>query len=145
MKPALWILCLAALPLVAHAATYKWKDKNGRLHFTQVAPPQGVPYEVIGPAAPPAPAPNQEALNESLDQAQKAAPARQKAAEQADAIQAARKQNCMNALERLAYLDARTPRRLATQDEQGNVSRMTDEQFKRERAAEEQRIKENCD
>jgi hypothetical protein len=141
-----WFLILLALPLAAHAATYKWKDKNGRLHFTQVPPLQGIPYEVIGPAAPPpTAAPNQESLNQSLEQARQAAPEQQRLAEQADAIAAARRQNCMNALERIAYLDARTPRRLATKDEQGNVARMTDEEFQRQRAAEEQRVKENCD
>ena len=144
MNRRVWIL-LAALPLAAHAQTYKWKDARGQMHFTQVPPPAGTAYERIGPAAAPNAAPNQDALNKSLDQAEKDAPGRQKAAEQADAIQAARKQNCMNALERIAYLDAHTPRRLATQDEKGNVSRMTDEEFRRQRAAEDERVRQNCD
>lgn len=139
------LVAVALLPLAAQAATYKWRDANGRLVFTQLPPAQGVPYEVIGGAPPPATAPNQDALNQSLQQSQREEPRRQQAAEASAAIAAARQQNCINAIERIAYLDAQTPRRLAVTDDKGNVARMTEEEFRRQRAAEEDKVKQFCD
>lgn len=138
-------LLLFALPLAVQAATYKWKDAAGRLQFTQLPPAAGVPFEILGAAAAPQPAPNQESLNQALQQNLREAPARQQAAEQSAAVQSARQQNCINALERVAYLDAHTPRRLAVTDDKGNVARMSQEEFERQRAAEQERIKQNCD
>ena len=140
-----WIVLLAALPLAAAAQTYKWKDERGQVHFTQLPPKAGQPYEMIGPPPPPSSAPNQDALNQSLEAAQKAAPERQKAAEQAAQRAAQRQENCRQALERIAFLDARGPRRLATTDDKGTPSRMTEEEFRRQRAVEEDRVKQNCD
>jgi len=145
MNRGLWLVLLAALPLAAQAQTYKWKDERGQVHFTQLPPKAGQPYELIGPTPPPSDAPNQEALNQSLEAAQKAAPEQQKAAEQAAKRQAQRQENCRQAIERLAYLDSRGPRRLGTTDDKGVSSRMTEEEFQRRRAAEDEKIKQNCD
>jgi hypothetical protein len=145
MNRGLWIVLLAALPLAAQAQMYKWKDERGQVHFTQVPPSGGQKYELIGPPPPPTAAPNQEALNQSLEEARKAAPEQQKAAEQAAQRQAQRQETCRQALERIAYLDARTPRRLGVKDADGQTSRMTDEEFQRQRGAEEERVKQNCD
>ena len=143
MKRALFLATLAVLPLAALAQTYKWKDARGQVHYTQVPPRSGA-YEVITSAAPPAPAPNQEALNQSLEKAQKAAPEEQKAAEKLAAQQAQRQDKCKQALERIAYMDARTPRRLGVKDEQGNSSRMSQEDFDKQRAAWQQQADQNC-
>lgn len=144
MKRGFLVLAAAALPLAALAQTYKWKDEHGQVHFTQV-PPKSGRYEVIGAPPPPASAPNQEALNKALDESVKAEPERQKAATEAAQQLAQRQENCKQALERLAYLDARTPRRLSYTDAQGNVTRMSDEEFQKRRAAAQEKIQQNCD
>ena len=144
MRRALLVLVAAALPLAAHAQMYKWKDQYGQIHFTQL-PPKDAKAEIISGPPPPSLNPNQDALNKSLGDAQKASPEKQKSAEVAAQQQAQRQENCRQAIERVAYLDAHTPRRLATKDESGNVSRMSDEEFARQRAAEQDRIKQNCD
>jgi len=145
MKRLVLFANLAALPLAALAQTYKWKDTRGQVHYSQVQPKSGN-YEVITPAATTAPtaAPNQEALNQSLQEAQKAAPTEQAAADKAAAQQAQRQEKCKQALERIAYMDARTPRRLGIKDEQGNTSRMTQEDFDKQRGAWQQQADQNC-
>ena len=144
MRP-FFLAALALLPLAADAATYKWRDRNGRLMFTQVPPASGTPYEVIGGAPPPANAPNQDALNQSLQKSQREEPQRRQAAEQAAAIAEARQKNCIGAIERLAFLDANPPRRLAVTDPQGNVARMSEEEHARQRAEVQERMAQNCD
>lgn len=56
-----WLLpfALACLALPASAQIYKWTDAQGRVHFSNQAPPQGVKAIVVDPNAkevPPAPA-----------------------------------------------------------------------------------------
>ncbi|MGQ0510240.1 MAG: DUF4124 domain-containing protein [Betaproteobacteria bacterium] len=56
-----WLLSLALvlLALPASAQIYKWTDAQGRVHFSNQAPPQGVKAVVVDPNAkevPPAPA-----------------------------------------------------------------------------------------
>jgi hypothetical protein len=136
-------LVLAALPLAAQM--YKWKDANGQVHFTQTPPKAGVAYEAIGPAPPPAAAPNQDALNQQLQRAQKDAPKQAETAAQAEQAAAQRQEACRKALERIAYLDARGQRRLATTDEKGQATRFTAEEFNRQRAAEEEIVRKNCE
>ena len=137
-------LAVAALPLAAFAQMYKWKDQYGQVHFSQV-PPKDAKAELIGAPPPPSSNPNQDTLNKSLSDTQKAEPEKQKAAEAAAQQQARRQESCRQAIERVAYLDAHTPRRLATTDEKGNVSRMSEEEFARQRAAEQDKFKQNCD
>jgi hypothetical protein len=139
-----WVLAVAtALPLTALAQAYKWKDENGQIHFSQL-PPKGIESEMVGGAPPPLSNPNQEELDKALTDAQKAAPDREKAAADLAAQQAKRQETCRASIERLAYLDAHTPRRLATTDESGKAARMSDEEFTRQRAAEQDKINQNC-
>lgn len=144
MKLRSGLVLLALLPCALPAQTYRWVDEAGQVHYTQI-PPKSGPYSVIGPAPPPGAAPNQEALNQSLEESIKAEPEQQAAAEAAAQQQAQRQENCRQALVRLAYLDARTARRLGTTDAQGNIARMTEEEFQAQRAAEQDKIKQNCD
>lgn len=144
MKRGFLAVLVAALPAVALAQTYKWKDEYGQVHFTQIPPKNGT-YEVVGPAPPPSDAPNQESLNKSLQDAVKAQPEQQKAADAAAQQQAQRQELCKSALERMAYLDAHPSRRMATADAQGNVSRMTPEEHDRQRAAEQEKANKYCD
>jgi len=57
MRMALFI-ALAVVSLAASAQIYKWTDAQGKTHFSNVAPPQGVKAIVVDPNAkevPPAP------------------------------------------------------------------------------------------
>jgi hypothetical protein len=136
---------MTLLSLGALAQTYKWVDAQGQTHYTQV-PPKDAPYETIDPATPPASSPNQDALNQSLSEALKGAPEQEKAAQAAAEKQAKREADCRAALDRITYLDARTPRRLATTNkETGEVTRMSDEEFQRLRAAEQEKAAKNCE
>lgn len=60
MKKALLLLILMALPLIAHAQVYKWKDASGKTIYSDMPPPGNVKQvSIIGnkpvtPAAAPA-------------------------------------------------------------------------------------------
>ncbi len=143
MKFAWLLLVVAALPSLAAAQAYRWVDEKGQVHYTQT-PPVNRQYDAIGPAPPPA-ASNQDDLNKALEKDIKDRPKQQEAAAKAELAHAKRQETCKKAMEQLAYLEARTARRLSTTDAQGNASRMTEEQFQQRRTAEQQKIKENCE
>lgn len=146
MSRALWLstcLLLAALPLAAGAQAYRWVDEKGQVHYTQTPPP-GRSAQPVAPPPPPAGAPNQEALNRSLQADKATAPERQAAADRAAQAQAQMEQQCRQAREQLAYMDEKTARRLGTTDEQGNVARVTEEQFQQRRAELQRVISERC-
>ena len=130
--------------LAAQAETYKWKDQYGQVHYSQF-PPKDAKAETITAPAMPGTSPNQESLNKAQQDAQKAEPEKKRAAEAAALEQERRQNNCRSAIERLAYLDAHAPNRIATKDDQGNVQRMTPEEHARQRAAEQDKMKANCD
>lgn len=144
MNRLLLLVAVAALPLAAHAQTYKWKDGRGQVHYTQVPPRGGARYEVISPAPEPGPAPNQDTLTQAYGEDVKAAPAQQQAEEKAAALLAQKQERCRQAVESIAYMDARTPRRLGVKDEAGNTSRMTQEDFDKQRAAWQAQADQNC-
>jgi hypothetical protein len=136
-------LLAALLPTAAAAQSYKWTDEHGRVHYTQV-PPKAGSYEVIGVPPPPAAAPNQEALNRALEEGLKEEAKSEAAAAKAQQEQARRQEACKRALERVAHLDAQTPRRLSVTDEQGNVARITEEEFARRRAQAQEDASTHC-
>lgn len=138
-----WFLAFALLPLVAGAQAYRWVDEKGQVHYSQV-PPTGKASQPVGPAPPAAAAPNQDALNRTLKDEAEAAPQRKAQAEQAAQAQAQTEAQCTQAREQLAYMDAKTARRLGTTDAQGNVSRVTEEQFQERRAELQRVISERC-
>ena len=142
MRLGWFFLVLAALPSLAAAQAYRWVDEKGQVHYTQT-PPLHRKYEAIGSASPPATS-NQDDLNKTLDQDIKARPKQQEAAAKAEQEQAKRQETCKKAMEQLAYLEARTARRLGATDAQGNPARMSEEQFEQRRAAEQQKISANC-
>lgn len=125
-------LALATAPLLAAAQVYRWVDDRGQVHYSQV-PPAGKKAEPVGPAKEPQAAPNQEALNQSLKDANEAAPKQKEQADKAAQNQAALEQHCKQAREQLAYLDSKTAQRLATTDEKGNVTRVTEDEFQQRR------------
>jgi hypothetical protein len=128
-----WFLIAALLPVVAGAQAYRWVDEKGQVHYSQVPPP-GKEAKPVGPPPPPAAAPNQDALNRSLAEGKEAEPQRRKEADRAFQQQANIEAQCRQARETLAYMEAKTARRLGTTDEKGNVSRVTDEEFEARRA-----------
>ena len=138
----IWLL-LAAVPLAAGAETYRWVDEKGQVHYTETPPP-GKNAQVVPPPPPPSAAPNQDALNQSLDKARADAPRQKAEADRTAQAQAQREQQCKQARDQLAYMDEKTARRLGTTDEQGNVSRVTEEQFQERRAELQKVIGESC-
>ena len=45
MKIRLLLLCMAMLPILANAEIYKWKDKDGRMRYSDVPPASNVKQE----------------------------------------------------------------------------------------------------
>jgi hypothetical protein len=133
LRPALFLL-VALLPLAAGAQVYRWVDDKGQVHYTQVPPP-GAKTRELAPPPPASAAPNQESLNQGLQDAVKAEPkVREEAAKTAEAA-AQREQQCRQAREQLAFMDSMGGRRrMTTTDEQGNMSRASDEQVSARRA-----------
>jgi hypothetical protein len=138
----LWLL-LAALPLAAGAQAYRWVDENGQVHYSQTPPP-GKKAEPVAPAPPPAAAPNVDALKQSLADEKAAEPEGRAQAERMAEYHQQLEQQCKQAREQLAYMEAKTSQRLGTTDEQGNVSRVTEEQFQARRSELQRVIAERC-
>jgi hypothetical protein len=136
-------LALAATPLLAAAEVYRWVDDRGQVHYSQT-PPKGLDAEPVGPATAPQAAPNQDSLNQTLKDANDAAPKKKAEADRIAQNQANLEEYCQQLREQLTYLDAKTARRLGTTDEQGNVSRVTEEQFQERRNELLQKIGESC-
>jgi hypothetical protein len=136
-------LALTAIPLLATAQVYRWVDDRGQVHYSQVPPP-GREARPIGPPPPPQAAPNQDSLNQSLKDAADAAPQKKAEADRLAQTQANLEEYCRQLREQLAYLDAKTARRLGTTDEQGNVARVTEEQFQQRRNELLQKLGESC-
>lgn len=134
-------LCAAAAPVAA--ALYKWTDANGVVHYTQTPPVSG-PYESLRPAPPPGAAPAREATQKFLEQAERreAEQAKARAEARQRAAEAARR--CRDARARLALLEERTPRRLAVQQENGELARMTVEEWEARKAQAQKVIEASC-
>ena len=136
-------IALLLSPLSAGAQAYRWVDDKGQVHYSQVPPP-GRSAQSVGPPPPSAAAPNQDSLNQSLADKNAAEPEKRAEAERLSQAEAQREQQCRQAREQLTYMEAKTARRLGTTDEQGNVSRVTEEQFQARRAELQQVISERC-
>jgi hypothetical protein len=69
---ALFATLLACVCIVqhAHADTYTWTDANGRLNFSNVAPPEGASIENLAHAASPRLAPPDAGARDNLQQAE---------------------------------------------------------------------------
>jgi hypothetical protein len=138
----LWLL-LAALPLAAGAQAYRWVDEKGQVHYSQTPPP-GKNAQPVAPPPPPAAAPNQDALKRALQDGAAGEPESRAQAERMAEYQQQLEQQCKQAREQLAYMEAKTSQRLGTTDEQGNVSRVTEEQFQARRSELQRTIAERC-
>jgi hypothetical protein len=47
MKLRILLLCIVMLPVLAHAEIYKWKDKDGRVRYSDVPPPSNIKQESL--------------------------------------------------------------------------------------------------
>jgi hypothetical protein len=160
MHASRWLLCTvlfaASLSAVAQNATWKWRDKNGQVHISDMPPPNDVPDKDIlkkptaarGYALPPAAAAASAASAPTGASAPKADPElearRQKAAQEKDAKRqaeeatqaAARAENCKRAQSYLRTIE--DGQRIARTNEKGEREILDDQQ----RAAETQRTKQ---
>ncbi|HVT35094.1 MAG TPA: DUF4124 domain-containing protein [Nevskiaceae bacterium] len=134
------------LPALASAGEmYRWVDKDGTVHYTQTPPPSGTEgADKIKDRAPPATAPRSglQKLSDQYDAEQK-----KKAEEAAKNAQGAddRAQLCQKARSNLDQMATHPAHRLATNDEQGNPSRMTTEQYDRIKAESENDVRLYCE
>jgi hypothetical protein len=136
-------IVLAAAPLLAAAQVYRWVDDRGQVHYSQVPPP-GRDAQPIGPPPAPQAAPNQDNLNQSLKDANEAAPKNKAEADRLAQNQANVADYCKQLREQLDYLDAKTARRLGGTDEKGNVTRVTEEEFQQRRNEILKSLAERC-
>lgn len=47
MKLRIALLCMVLLPILAHAEIYKWKDKDGKVRYSDVPPPSNTQTESL--------------------------------------------------------------------------------------------------
>lgn len=47
MKLRILLLCIVMLPVLAQAEIYKWKDKDGRVRYSDVPPPSNIKQESL--------------------------------------------------------------------------------------------------
>lgn len=139
-------LALAAVTLAAgaQAAMYKWTDAKGVVHYTQTPPPGSTPYEPVKPAPPPSPAPARESAQQFLQKAEAEAARQRQARAEAALKQAQARKDCDSARQRLAFLQERTPQRLAVKQQNGELARMTVEEWEARKAEAQQLIDESC-
>ena len=143
MKRLGFFLVCSLLPILAAGQAYRWVDDKGQVHYSQVPPPDRK-AEPVGPPPPPSANPNQDALNQSMAEGKEGEADRQKEADRAFQQQANLATQCRQARENLAYMEAKTARRLGTTDDKGNVARVTEEEFQARRAELQKIINESC-
>jgi len=132
--PDLKQLCLVLATLLVsvsvHAEIYKWVDENGQTHYSQQPPASGEAQVVDVPPPPPIdPDTAQEEVDQLIEQQQAAEEAEQEAQQQAEeeaAQQAIREENCRIARQNLTQYENNPGRRVV--DEEGNVTRLVEEE-----------------
>ena len=143
----IWLLASLLLwPLYSEAATYQWRDKNGKLHFSDKPPPATAveSKEISDQLKNTNSDSSAQSVRTQLDQVQRDQAARTK--EQSDTTQPTsqrqqqREQQCAQARRELRVLRGR----VIFLDENGNEESVTEEERARRAAALEQRIKEQC-
>lgn len=139
------LLCLlACLPLaVSGAEIYSWSDAGGVRHFTQEAPPKGVPYKRIPvEASTPSSRPPSGVPAARKDSPTGGGP---KAREAGLRLRAETLERCAKARERIAFLEEKTARRLFKPGlDGGEPSRYTEEEFNAELNAAREAEAANC-
>jgi hypothetical protein len=143
-------LCLALATLLitftAHAQIYKWVDENGQTHYSQQPPVTGEAQQIDVPPPPPVdPEAAQQEVDELIEQQEAAEQAEQEAREQAQQEaeqQAIREENCRIARQNLEQYQNNPGRRVV--DEEGNVTRLREEDRQQKMQEFQQQIDEFC-
>lgn len=138
------LLAVGASP--ALAGMYKWVDEQGATHYSQNPPPGGK-AQAIKP--PPTPADSEAAvkrLEAQRQEGQKRREASQQDARESQkntASQAIREESCRMARQNLSTLEANS--RVAIQDANGNMKRLTEEERQAQLAEARKQAEEYCD
>lgn len=143
-------ICLAIATLLmtftVHAQIYKWVDENGQTHYSQQPPASGEAQQIDVPPPPPVdPEAAQEEVEELIEQQEAAEQAEQEAREQAQQEaeqQAIREENCRIARQNLEQYQNNPGRRVM--DEEGNVTRLREEDRQQKMQEFQQQIDEFC-
>lgn len=136
-------LLLILLPVLASAEMYRWVDKDGLVHYTQT-PPAGFDAKAIAPAPPPSANPGVESIRKFDQSAVKAAGDSAKKQDDAERLRVEQEAACKQAQERIAFLETRAPYRVAKKDEEGNISRMTPEDYDKSLGIAHEVASKNC-
>lgn len=128
------------------AGMYKWVDEQGVTHYSQNPPPGGK-AQAIKP--PPTPADSETAvkrLEAQRQEAQKRREAGQRDARESQKnaeSQAIREESCRLAQKNLGTLEAHS--RVAVQDADGNMKRLSEEERQAQLAEAKKQVEEYCD
>ena len=142
------VALLLTLPAAVSAKIYRWVDAKGQVHFSEV-PPAGRTFEELAkpapaPGEPAAPVADDATTKSFLERVDTENRARADAESQRKAAADDARAQCDRARARVAFLDERTPRRLATENPDGSMSRMDEVEFARRRDAAQQEIDVSC-
>lgn len=142
------VALLLTLPAAVSAKIYRWVDAKGQVHFSQV-PPAGRTFEELAKPAPAseesaAPVAGDTATRTFLERVDTENRARAEAESLRKAAADDARAQCDRARARVAFLDERTPRRLATENPDGSMSRMDEAEFARRRDAAQHEIDAYC-
>lgn len=130
MKAAALLLLLVSL--CAQAAIYRWVDSHGVVHFAQSPPETGRAVQRIDPQVPPpTAAPAVKAIDQTTARFSAQQAQRQQAHEKELAGKARRAEDCAKARSRISMLEEKTAHRLFVKGANGQLARMTQEQFER--------------
>lgn len=143
LRTLLLSLCLPMT--VAAAEVYSWVDASGVKHFSQEAPPKGVPFQRIP-------------VTESGSSQSRTLPAAGEAGRKVDTVlgggpktreaglklKAETLERCAKARERISFLEEKTARRLFKPGPDGEPARYTDEEFSAELGKAREQEAANC-
>jgi len=146
--PQLSACCLALVfAMAVQADAYKWVDDNGDVIYSQT-PPVDKPYEKMG--TPPPPSINPEAAKKQVDSlieqqkaTDKARKEQQQKQQQEQLAAEALAENCQAAKYNLQQYQDNPGRRMM--DEQGNVTRPTEEERQQKISKLQQQINKFCE
>ena len=141
-RPASFLLLL---PLAAAAQIYKWTDANGQVHFSQNPPVSGNYQNVTPELPPPTSAPHVDSIRRS---AQSYTRQDSEAEKQRSALLKTKADNaerCAKARERLTFLEERPAHRLYKTGDDGQPTRLTDEDYQQQVADAKSAASKYCD
>ncbi len=150
MKRYIATVALGLISLSAHAALHKWVDAEGKVHYSDTAPPEATTQPVrtlSGKGQPEAPASySPKSVAEREAELKKAKQEKEEAAQkkaQQDANAETRKRNCAAARENARTLQESG--RIAVYDENGERSYLDDEARAKRLEQAQKAISDNCD